>query len=66
MLRTKGNEEFDKWWKQWSSMRARNRVGVSPPFGKMPGTDSRDTADAGPGRVGTEQVAGSPRIEIAR
>jgi hypothetical protein len=49
MPRTKENEEFDKWWKQWISTRAQGRIWVKPPSGKMPGADIERTADADPG-----------------
>jgi hypothetical protein len=53
MLRTKGDAEFDRWWKDWASKRTQNRVVVEPrASSKKPGADVERTANEEPGQSG--------------
>jgi hypothetical protein len=49
MLRAKGNEEFNKWWKYWMSTFAQNRVVVRHPASGNKPPDVEPTGDASHG-----------------
>jgi hypothetical protein len=49
MLRAKGNEEFNKWWKYWMSTLVQNRVVVRHPASGNKPPDVEPTGDASHG-----------------
>jgi hypothetical protein len=51
MLKTKEYTEFDRWWKDWLSKCAQNRVAAESRTAKKPDADAERAADSWPPKL---------------
>ena len=51
MLKTKQYTEFDRWWKDWMSKCAQNRVAAESRTAKKPVAETERAAEAWPGNL---------------